>query len=106
ADGYTLLMGGPALTIAPYIFESLQYDPSKDFDPIVKIGAAPAVLLTSVNSPIKSVADLIEKAKNSPQPLRYAHGGIGTSTEHLVSEIFLDRAGIKMEGIPYKGGAP
>ena len=105
-DGYTLLMSGPALTIAPYIFDSLQYDPAKDLAPIVKIGAAPAVLLASPTSGISSVQDLIDRAKKSPQPMRYAHGGIGTSTEHLVSEIFLDSAGIKMEGIPYKGGSP
>lgn len=105
-DGHTLLMSGPALTIAPFIFDSLQYDPSKDLDPVVKIGAAPAVLLTSPTSGINSVADLIDKAKKSPHPLRYGHGGIGTSTEHLVTEIFLNNAGIKMEGIPYKGGSP
>jgi len=106
ADGYTLLMGGPALTIAPFIYDSLQYDPSKDLEPIVKIGAAPAVLLTSPTSGINSVAELIAKAKSSSQPLRYGHGGIGTSTEHLVTEVFLSQAGIKIDGIPYKGGAP
>jgi tripartite-type tricarboxylate transporter receptor subunit TctC len=104
-DGYILLMGGPSHTIAHKIFNNLTYDPSKDLVPIAMVGSAPSVLLVSTNLGIQNVAALVNLAKTASNALTYGHGGLGTTSEHLASELFQQRAGIKLEGVAYKGGA-
>ncbi|GAA5232125.1 tripartite tricarboxylate transporter substrate binding protein [Verticiella sediminum] len=105
ADGHTLLMAGPANAAAPFLYDNLQYDPLRDLAPIVKIGSAPGVLLVANESPAVSVADLVRLARAKPDAMQYGHGGTGTTTEHLASEMFLSQADIRMQAIPYKGGA-
>jgi len=104
-DGYVLLMGGPSHTIAHKIFDNLTYDPTKDLVPIAMVGSAPSVLLVSPSLGVQNLAALIDLALTTKNSLSYGHGGIGTTSEHLVSELFQQRAGIKLEGVAYKGGA-
>lgn len=105
ADGHTLLMAGPANAAAPFLYDNLQYDPLTDLKAIVKIGSAPGVLLVTPDLQAQSVEELVAMAKDKPDALQYGHGGTGTTTEHLASELFLAQAGIRMQPIPYKGGA-
>src|SRR5271165_6822653 len=72
ADGYTLLMGGNgALVINPSLFETLPFDPIRDFAPISQIFIAANVLVLPSESPVKSVPELVALAKAQPGKLSY-----------------------------------
>jgi tripartite-type tricarboxylate transporter receptor subunit TctC len=105
-DGYTLLFASSsALSINPHIGAKLPYDVLRDFSPVVLIGFAPNVLVIHPSVPAKTVEDLIAVAKAKPAALNFASNGTGTLS-HLTGELFMQRAGIKMVHIPYKGAAP
>jgi len=103
ADGYTLLMGGNgALVINPSLFETLPFDPVKDFAPISQVFIAANVLVLPPEQPVKSVADLVALAKADPGKLSYAHAGVGTS-QQLAAELFKYMAHVDIKGVPYRG---
>ncbi len=106
ADGYTLLLSssGP-MAIAPNLNVNANYDPRKDFTPIMNVAGVAQALVVPENSPFKTVQDLIKAAKASPGKLNYGSGGAG-STQHLTMELFKQRAGIGITHIPYKGSGP
>jgi tripartite-type tricarboxylate transporter receptor subunit TctC len=103
ADGYTLLMGGnSALVINPSLYETLPFDPVKDFAPISQVFIAANVLAVPSDVPVKSVADLVALAKASPGKLSYGHAGVGTS-QHLGAELFKYMAKLDIASVPYRG---
>jgi tripartite-type tricarboxylate transporter receptor subunit TctC len=106
-DGYTIGMGNLApLTVNPTLFKSLPYDPIKDLAPVVLLEKGPLVLMVNPSLlPAKSVAELIALAKARPGTLSFASSGNGGS-HHLSGEMFKSMAGIDINHIPYKGGAP
>ena len=103
-DGYTLLAtsSGP-LAVNGWIYKNLRYDSRSDFQPLAMIGIFPLVLVVNPASRFNSVADLVEYARQHPGAVNYASGGNGV-TNHLVMEMFQQRAGVKLNHIPYKGG--
>lgn len=105
ADGYTLLMGEPSRAAAGSLYKELQYDPVRGLKPIALVGSAPSVLLVPTDSPAKTLNDLVQMAQKKPGELTYGHGGNGTTSEHLASEMFLGQAKIQMISVPYSGGA-
>jgi tripartite-type tricarboxylate transporter receptor subunit TctC len=103
ADGYTLLMGGnSALVINPSLYETLPFDPVKDFAPISQVFIAANVLAVPSDVPVKSVADLVALAKAQPGKLSYGHAGVGTS-QHLGAELFKYMAKLDIASVPYRG---
>jgi tripartite-type tricarboxylate transporter receptor subunit TctC len=103
ADGYTLLMGGnSALVINPSLYETLPFDPLKDFAPISQVFIAANVLVVPPELPVKSVAELVALAKAEPGKLSYAHAGVGTS-QHLAAELFKYMAHVDIRAVPYRG---
>lgn len=102
-DGYTLLLGqsGP-ISINPGIYTKLSYDSEKDFAPVSMTTAYPYILVVKPSLGVKTVAELIALAKSKPGQLNYGTAGVGVSN-HLVTELFDDRAGIKMTHVPYRG---
>ncbi|MBV8925843.1 MAG: tripartite tricarboxylate transporter substrate binding protein [Bradyrhizobium sp.] len=102
-DGYTLLLGqsGP-ISINPGIYAKLSYDPEKDFVPISMTTAYPYVLVVNPSLGVKTVAELVALARSKPGQLNYGTAGVGVSN-HLVTELFDDKAGIKMTHVPYRG---
>jgi tripartite-type tricarboxylate transporter receptor subunit TctC len=103
ADGYTLLMGGnPSLVINPSLFETLPFDPLKDFAPISQVFIAANVLVVPPEQPVKNIAELVALAKAEPGKLSYAHAGVGTS-QQLAAELFKYRAHVDIKGVPYRG---
>jgi tripartite-type tricarboxylate transporter receptor subunit TctC len=104
-DGYTLLLTSTAIAVNPALYNNLPYDPFKDFTPICELVNAPNVLFVRADSDIKSVADLIARAKAAPGALNYSSPGAGTKS-HLTAEQLKLRAGIDMVHIPYRGGGP
>ncbi len=103
ADGYTLLMASPPLTISPAIYPTLPYRPEQ-IAPIGVVGRVPNVLLVNPKSGIASVADLVARAKAAPGRLNYASNGNGTSL-HLSAELLKVTSGTFITHIPYRGAA-
>ncbi|MFY7855381.1 MAG: tripartite tricarboxylate transporter substrate binding protein [Rubrivivax sp.] len=103
ADGYTLLMASPPLTISPAVYPSLPYRPEQ-IVPVGLVGRVPNVLLVNPASGISSVADLIARAKAAPGRLNYASNGNGTSL-HLSAELFKVSSRTFITHIPYRGAA-
>jgi tripartite-type tricarboxylate transporter receptor subunit TctC len=102
-DGYTLGMATPGpVTAGKTLYPSLPYDPERDLAPVILVNASPNVLATHPSVPARSVRELIALAK--AKPLRV---GVSTvaSVQHLLAEMFNHAAGLKMQIVPYKGGA-
>ena len=103
ADGYTLLLAqsGP-ISINPGIYRKLPYDPEKDFVPITMTTAYPYVVVVNPSLGVRTMAELVALAKSKPGQLNYGTTGLGSSN-HLVTEMFDNKAGIKMTHIPIAG---
>jgi tripartite-type tricarboxylate transporter receptor subunit TctC len=99
-DGYTLHLGAQTLAVNVTLQPSTEFDPVKDFDPIMLVATAQDVLLVPLNSPFRSVKELIDYAKAHPGELNYASLGTGTSG-HLATVMFSELAGIKLQHVPY-----
>jgi len=104
-DGYTILFGTISMAINGSLYKSLPYDPSKDFRAVSQLSSAPFLLVVNPQSPIKSVADLIEQAGKPGNLVDYASAGNGSGS-HLFTELFSSLAGVKMNHVPYRGAAP
>ncbi len=103
ADGYTLLMASPPLTISPALYASLPYKPEQ-IAAVGLLGRVPNVLLVNPKSGINSVAELVARARREPGKMNYASNGNGTSL-HLSAELFKSTAGVFITHIPYRGAA-
>lgn len=105
-DGHRLVMGQvDNLAVAPWLYADLAYDPIKDFAPIVNVAKTSIIIVTPADSPYKTLADLINAAKETANSIDYASPGAGTIT-HLAAVLFQEQAGVELEHIPYKGSAP
>ena len=104
ADGHTLFfVNNGNLAVVPFIMKDAAYDGVKDFTPVALVAGAPMVAVVPEALPVKDLKEFVAYAKT--HPTAYATAGIG-SFGHLVSELFAQRAGLKLNHIPYKGQAP
>lgn len=104
-DGYMLLMAPGALATNPATYKKMPFDTVRDFTPITQTISVPNLIVVHPSLPAKSVKDLIALAKSRPGEIHYASAGHGTQP-HLTMELFLMMARIRMNHVPYKGGAP
>ena len=104
-DGYTLATIGSSLWLAPFLQESLGYDPVKDFAPIYVTGRSVNLLVVHPSVAANSTQDLIALARAKPGQINYATGATGTSN-HLAAELFKYMAKVDMVRIGYKGSGP
>jgi len=105
ADGYTLLVCSSAYVVNPSLYAQAAYDPFKDFVPVMVIGASPNVFVVPAQSAIKTLPELIVKAKANPGKLNWTSPGAGT-TPYLAGELIKLRTGIDMQHIPFAGAGP
>jgi tripartite-type tricarboxylate transporter receptor subunit TctC len=104
-DGYTLLIASPSsISVNPALNPKLGYSP-RELQPITKVTSSPLVIAVNPGTGIKSVRELIERAKQSPGSLNYATSGNG-SAPHLGAALFSQIAGVQMVHIPFRGGGP
>lgn len=105
-DSHTLLII-PAgnLTINPTLMPNFPFDIQKDFVPVTMLAAAPNIIVAGKNTGIKTVADLIARAKAKPNTLSYASPGVGSGL-HLAGELFKQQTGVDMLHVAYKGTPP
>jgi tripartite-type tricarboxylate transporter receptor subunit TctC len=102
-DGYTLLLASNGqVSIAPWLYEKLPYNPQTDLVPVTHFVDTPMVLFVNSAHPVKSVKDLVAMAKAKPGTIGIAQSGVG-GVSHLSQELFRQRAGIDVLGVPYKG---
>jgi tripartite-type tricarboxylate transporter receptor subunit TctC len=105
-DGYTLIYAPvSAVTTNALIYRKLPYDALRDFVPITQTTANPMGAVVAPASGLKSIKDVVERAKRRPGELNYGSFGIGNLT-HLMGELLQGAAGITMTHIPYKGQTP
>ena len=106
ADGYTLLFATTSeMSLRPLLERQLPYNADRDFVPIALLGRTPVVLAVHAAVPARDVAELIALARARPGRLSYAGTGNG-SLMHLTGELFLERAGVQILHVPYRGAAP
>jgi tripartite-type tricarboxylate transporter receptor subunit TctC len=92
------------LSVNPSIYKKIDYDPVKDFTPLSIAVAAPIVLAVRTDSQFKSAQQLIDFAKSNPDKLSYGSAGMGSS-QHMAGELMKAMAGVKINHVPYRGGA-
>ncbi|MEJ6022809.1 Bug family tripartite tricarboxylate transporter substrate binding protein [Ramlibacter sp. PS4R-6] len=104
-DGNTLLMAhinSQAITPA---LQKVNYDPAKDFQPIVLVGVTPNLLICNEQQPAKTVKDIVELCRANPGKVSFGSAGTG-SAQHLALEMFMLAAKVKAIHVPYKGSGP
>lgn len=99
-DGYTLLYAVNSFSINPFIFRTVPYK-STDFVPVIRVLSVPYVIVVAANSPIRSLAELVEAARRDPGKLNYASYGVGNGT-HVAMAWLLNATGASMTHIPYR----
>jgi tripartite-type tricarboxylate transporter receptor subunit TctC len=104
-DGYTLLSTfTPSFATAPMLYKSIQYDPARSFTPIAFISRGSPFLIVHSSLPVNSLSEFVALAKDKPDSLSIAHGGVG-GTNHLPTELFMRAAGIRLLEVAYKSEA-
>ena len=104
-DGHTLLMVASSFAVVPATHPKLPYDAERDLAPIGMVAKNSLLLVVNPKVPANSLAQFVALAKANPGQLNYASPGAATQT-HLVVELLSQKAGIKLQHIPYRGGAP
>lgn len=106
ADGHTLLVATAAsFAAAPALGQKLPYDVAYDFAPVGMLGLFPLVLNVSPTLPVNSLAEFVAHARQRPGQLNFASAGVG-GTNHLVFEMIMQAAGLKLAHVPYRGAGP
>ena len=105
ADGYTFLYDATSFAVNPSLFPKLGFSYAKDFAPIGMVARIPTLLVVPANSPDKTVADLVQRARAKPGQVTYASAGNGGAA-HLSGELFAQGFKLGLVHVPYKGGAP
>jgi tripartite-type tricarboxylate transporter receptor subunit TctC len=105
ADGYTLLVCSSAYVVNPSLYAQASYDPIKDFVPVMVIGASPNAFVVPAQSGIRSMPELIARAKAARGQLNWTSPGAGT-TPYLAGELLKLRTGVQMLHIPFAGAGP
>jgi tripartite-type tricarboxylate transporter receptor subunit TctC len=102
-DGYTILVTSDALSSNPHVYK-MSIDPLRELVPVIQLSRQPIVLAAHSSLGIASLAELTALARRQPG-LRYVTGS-GIGAQHMVVQWFARLAGIELEQVPYRGGAP
>ena len=104
-DGYTALLAlNHVVTVNPTVYK-LPYDVQRDLQPVTALAGAQYLLVLHPGVPAGTVKEFVALAKQKPGTLNVASAGIGTPV-HLAAALFMQRAGVKLVHVPYKGGGP
>jgi tripartite-type tricarboxylate transporter receptor subunit TctC len=106
ADGYTLLVG----TVSTHgtnvtVYANLEYNPVRDFAPIILVSQSPLMMVTRPTLPARSVNEFIALARREPHKISYGSYGVG-SINQFAAELFNMMAKTETNHVPYRGSAP
>lgn len=104
-DGYTIGIGHWGSHVTNGAYYNLPFDLLTDLDPIAMIATNPQLVVSKVSVPAKNLKELIPWIKANNDKILFGTGGVGASS-HIAGVYFLNRIGIKMDFVPYRGGAP
>lgn len=104
-DGYTLLLCGPVNTINTTLFESLDFNFTRDIAPVASISRVPIVVEVNPSVAVRTVPEFLAYAKANPGKLKVAYAGKGTP-QHISIELFKMMAGVDLTLVPYLGSVP
>ena len=104
-DGYTLTMLPGTFAASAAMFRRLPYDPVNDFSWISTVAEFPYLLATYSEHRCRTIVDLIKDGRSASSPLQFGTSGVG-SVQHLSGELLASTANIKLQHVPYRGGAP
>ncbi|XQU70993.1 Tripartite tricarboxylate transporter substrate binding protein [Cupriavidus sp. H18C1] len=103
ADGYTLFFAGVSnLSFNPHLYPKLPYRPSKDLVGVAMLANSPFVFVAAPSLGVKTLQEFVQMAKARPGEISFASGGVGNST-HLAMELVAEKAGIKLQHVPFNG---
>ena len=106
ADGNTLMLVPMAvMVVQPVVFKSIKYDTTKDFTPIGNAVTFPLALAAGPATPAKTMPELVTWLKANPSQANYGSPATG-SLPHFLGEMLGQSVGMKMQHVPYQGGAP
>jgi len=103
-DGYTVLMGANTMLIASQLYKNVPFDPVKDFSPVSMAAWGTLMLVANPKAGIKSLQDLLDRAKAKPGAITYGSPGIGTP-HHMAMELFSQEMQLSLLHVPYKANA-
>ena len=105
-DGNTVLVmpSGPVV-LFPHVFKKLNYDVNKDLAPISQLASFQFCVVSGPKSNVKSMAELVARAKADPSTASYGSSGNGT-VPHFLGLMIGEAAGIDLQHVPFQGGAP
>jgi tripartite-type tricarboxylate transporter receptor subunit TctC len=101
-DGHTILVVPESIVSNAHVYK-VNYDPMKDFAPVIQISRQPIVLAVHPDLGVKTIAELVALAKKQPG-MRFATGSGQGSQQHMVTLWFAQIAGIQLEQVSYRGG--
>jgi tripartite-type tricarboxylate transporter receptor subunit TctC len=103
-DGYTILIATDAVSTNPHVYK-MDFDPSKELVPVIELSHQPIALAAHPSLGVTTLAELTAMAKQQPG-LRFATGSGAASLQAVVALWYAKLAGITLEQVPYRGGAP
>ena len=101
-DGYTLFFDSSGFSIRPHLYPKAEVNIARDFQAVALVASTPHVVVVSAQLGPKNLKEFLEYARRKGDLLNWSHAGVGTST-HLVGELFMQEAGLKNTGIPFRG---
>src|SRR6202034_3391320 len=104
-DGYTVLYGTSSVAVNATLYHALDYDPLTDLAPVSLVAKFPFFMFVPNSIPATTVAEFVAYAKSRPGKLVMASPGTG-SAPHLSELLFMQKAGLQMTHVPYRGAAP
>lgn len=105
-DGQTVIVlpSGP-MVLFPHVYKKLDYDPVKDFTPVSQIARFQFGVVASGSGGVKTMAEMVAKAKAKPGASSYGTPGAGT-LPHFMGVLMEQSSGIELNHVPFQGGAP
>ncbi len=104
ADGYTVLMGANTMLMASQLYKNVPFNPVKDFSPVTMAAWGTLMLVSNPKTGLKTLPELIAKAKTSPGSITFGSPGVGTP-HHMAMELFKTKTQLFMLHVPYRGTA-
>jgi tripartite-type tricarboxylate transporter receptor subunit TctC len=105
ADGHTVMIDAMAHTVNPALMRGLAFDYATAFTPISQVLIWPQILIVHPSLPVRNLTEFVAHVRARPGQLSYGSSGNATAA-HLASALLLNRAGLDMVHVPYRGGAP